>query len=389
MTKLKIVAVGFLVCAFAVIKGDEGFMSPFVPPPGHGPPWSRKPNIIIFNADDMGWGDLSSYGHPTQEWGPVDDMAADGMRFTDFYSPSSLFSPSRAGLLTARIPERVGLTEGPTDGSRVFWHSSTHGLPKDEITLAEALKDNGYNTGFIGKWHLGVNEHNHTDGSHLPHNHGFDYVGHNIPLSNLWECEEEQWHADREFPFPAPLFCYLYNGTTNIQQPYSHYKLSEIFVDDAVSFMRTAHQEKKPFFLYYGLLQTHVNLYSNEGFRGSSRRGRYGDNIREMSWSVGAIMEEVKRLKEDYNTISIFTSDNGPLLSACNEGGDAGILKGGKLHFWEGGVRVPGIFHWPGHIRPGSISETVASQLDIFPTLMQITVAVAAKTHITKMNLIV
>ncbi|XP_072048897.1 arylsulfatase-like [Amphiura filiformis] len=171
---------------------------------------------------------------------------------------------------------------------------------------------------------------------------------------------------------PFPLFCFLYKNASIYQQPLSHYKLSESFVNDAVDFVRGAKEQKKPFFLYYGTAQAHVDLYSNKDFRGSSKRGRYGDNIREMAWTIGKIMDEVKRIGEEFNTLSIFTSDNGPLISLCNEGGDAGILKGGKTQFWEGGVRVPGIFHWPGHIRPASTSDVVTSQMDIFPTLMEI-----------------
>ncbi|XP_072035426.1 arylsulfatase-like [Amphiura filiformis] len=312
----------------------------------------------------MGYADIASYGHPSQEWGPIDDMAMQGMRFTNFYAPSSTCTPSRAGLLTGRMPQRSGVYgEG-----RVFFPSSTNGLPREEVTMAEALKDEGYATGFVGKWHLGVNAHSHNDGEHLPYNHGFDYVGTNLPLSNGWHCDEEKWHMSA----PVSLMCLLYKNATIYQQPYSHYHMSEAFVDDAIDFMRGSQQQRKPFFLYYGIAQPHVDVYSNFGFRGSSKRGRYGDMIREMSWSVGAIMDEVKRLGEDSNTISIFTSDNGPHLQLCNEGGDAGVLKGGKMQFWEGGIRVPGIFRWTGHIPPAKISDEIVSQLDIFPTLMSI-----------------
>ncbi|XP_072021951.1 arylsulfatase-like [Amphiura filiformis] len=299
-----------------------------------------RPNIILFNADDMGYADIASYGHPSQEWGPIDDMAIQGMRFTNFYAPSSTCTPSRAGLLTGRMPQRSGVYgEG-----RVFFPSSTNGLPREDVTMAEALKDEGYATGFVGKWHLGVNAHSHNDGEHLPYNHGFDYVGTNLPLSNGWHCDEEKWHMSA----PVSLMCLLYKNATIYQQPYSHYHMSEAFVDDAIDFMR---------------------VLSNKGSHSSCR---YGDMIREMSWSVGAIMDEVKRLGEDSNTISIFTSDNGPHLQLCNEGGDAGVLKGGKMQFWEGGIRVPGIFRWTGHIPPAKISDEVVSQLDIFPTLMSI-----------------
>ncbi|XP_072049907.1 arylsulfatase-like [Amphiura filiformis] len=252
----------------------------------------------------------------------------------------------------------------------ISWPGHTTGcLNPSEITIGEAFLDVGYETGMVGKWHLGINAHNRTDGEHLPHNHGFDYVGTNLPLSNAWACDEEQWHLSK----PNPLLCFLYKNATMYQQPYSHYKLSETFVNDSIGFMRgSVKEKKKPFFLYYGIAQPHVDMYCNHGFRGSSKRGRYGDNIREMAWTVAAILEEVKNLKEENNTLAIFTSDHGPGIGLCNEGGDAGMLKGGKLNFWEGGIRVPAIFRWPGKIRPASTSDVVASHMDIFPTLMKI-----------------
>ncbi|XP_072043057.1 arylsulfatase-like [Amphiura filiformis] len=298
-------------------------------------PWPDKPNIIIFYGDDVGWADFSSL-----------DI-----------------------LHKRRLPQRVGVR----DRGRVFGATCTNGLPRLEITIPEALKDVGYSTGMVGKWHLGVNAHNHNDGEHLPYNHGFDYVGTNFGTGNSWFCDEEQWHVDE----PSTLGCALYKNATIIQQPYSHYGLSETLVNDAVDFIRSSQQapppHRKPFFLYYALTQTHVDLFtSNEGFRGSSKRGRYGDNINEMSWEVGAILDEVKRLGLASNTLSIFSSDNGPWLQLCNEGGDAGVFKGGKMQFWEGGIRVPTIFHWPGHIRPKTTSDELTSMTDIFPTLMNI-----------------
>ncbi|XP_072048904.1 arylsulfatase-like [Amphiura filiformis] len=366
--QIQTAALATLMLAFVLVNANQGNEAPSWGKPPRWPPGGphRKPNIIIFNADDMGWGDFSSYGHPTQEWGPVDDMAYEGMRFTNFYSASSLCSPSRAALMTGRLPIRIGVWG---DG-RVFWPNSVEGLPRYEVTIAEALKEVGYVTGLVGKWHLGVNAYSPSDGEHMPHHHGFDYVGTNLPLSNAWQCDEEHWHMKNG---PFPLFCYLYKNATILQQPYSHYKMSEAFVNDATGFMRDAQQQRKPFFLYYGTAQTHADMFSsNEGFRGSSKRGRYGDNVREMAWTVGAIMDEVKRMEEDFNTLAIFTNDNGPLVQICNEGGDAGILKGGKMNYWEGGVRVPGIFRWPGHIKAGITTDVVASQMDIFPTLMTI-----------------
>ncbi|KAI8483647.1 hypothetical protein Bbelb_385850 [Branchiostoma belcheri] len=268
-----------------------------------------KPNIVLLVADDMGWGDLCSYGHPTQECGEIDKMAAEGMRFLQWYSADSLCSPSRAALLTGegenvaagRLPVRVGIW----GGERLFLTTSTGGLPKNETTIAEALKEAGYTTGMVGKWHLGINEFSPDDGSHLPHHHGFDFVGTNIPWTNHWACDESK-------------------------------------------------------------------RISAECRRGPARGGRYGDGLREMDWAVGEVLKTLVSLQIQHRTLVIFLSDHGGHLEICTEGGSNGILKGGKASTWDGGLRVPGIAWWPGVVAPGQVSHDLVSSMDVFQTAVEL-----------------
>jgi len=313
----------------------------------------------------LGYGDLSSYGHPSQEWNAVDDLTLEGLRLTSMYASASLCSPSRTGLLTGRLFNRVGVFG---DGSPVFSPDSKNGLPNYEITVAEALKDLGYTTGFVGKWHQGINGINHTDGSHLPSKHGFDYVGLFLPLDFAWECDDQQVHLTE----PDHFECYLYRGDTMVQQPYKQDgPIAETMLQDFKDFVQDANFRNTPFFFYYSLPQPHVALLNTPGFAGSSERGRYGDNIRELGWQVGEAMAEIKRLGIDSNTMVMFTSDNGPHVPVCNEAGITGPLKGAKGQYWEGGIRVPGIVRWPGRVRRG-VTSTPMNHLDILPTFVSI-----------------
>ncbi|XP_072048941.1 arylsulfatase-like [Amphiura filiformis] len=212
----------------------------------------------------MGYGDLSSYGHPTQEWGPIDDLAKEGLRFTSMYTASSTCSPNRAALLTGRLPVRIGMY----GRQRNFNPWTPTGLPAEEITLAEALRDAGYSTGMVGKWHLGINSDTPMDGSYLPYRNGFDYVGTNLPYSNLWSCDEHQIHVN----YPDPGRCYLYNNATIIQQPIAHENLTQTFTEDAKTFIRQHSAHK--FFLFMSFSQPHVNLFGSTSFNGTSQRGR-------------------------------------------------------------------------------------------------------------------
>ncbi|KAI8513334.1 hypothetical protein Bbelb_099730 [Branchiostoma belcheri] len=292
-----------------------------------------KPNIVLLVADDMGWGDLCSYGHPTQECGEIDKMAAEGMRFLQWYSADSLCSPSRAALLTGRLPVRVGVW----GGERVFLNDGSGGLPKNETTIAEALKEAGYATGMVGKWHLGINEFSPDDGSHLPHHHGFDFVGTNLPFTNHWACDESKVHMAH----PNPIKCFLYWNATLVQQPFRHDNLTDSFLQD---------------FRIYVCFPP----------------GRYGDGLREMDWAVGEVLTTLVSLQIQHRTLVIFLSDHGGHLEICTEGGSNGILKGGKASTWDGGLRVPGIAWWPGVIAPGQVSHDLVSSMDVFQTAVEL-----------------
>ncbi|XP_064621984.1 arylsulfatase-like [Lineus longissimus] len=323
---------------------------------------AKKPNFIIFLADDMGYGDISSHGHPSQEYGAIDKLAAEGMRFTHWYSADVVCTPSRAALLTGRYPLRYGLS----GGVRVLLPHHFSGLPKSEITIAEALKDVGYNTGIVGKWHLGINEATRTDGGHLPHNHGFNYVGSILPFTLVWDCDTSKVHMEEANRHR----CFLYQNTTIIQQPIDLHNLSSRFLHDAKAFLHD--NADHPFFLYYPLPQTHTPMFNMPQFANKSRRGRYGDQINEMAWTISEIMDTLKTLRLDEDTLVLFLSDHGPHSEVCSEGGDAGMLRGGKLSFFEGGIRVPAIAHWPGKIKPASVSHDVISTMDIFPTILEL-----------------
>ncbi|XP_035669612.1 arylsulfatase-like [Branchiostoma floridae] len=321
-----------------------------------------QPNIILLVADDMGWGDLCSYGHPTQECGEIDKMVAEGMRFTQWYSADSLCSPSRAALLTGRLPIRVGVW----GGERVFANDGSGGLPKNETTIAEVLKDAGYATGMVGKWHLGINEFLPGDGRHLPHHHGFDFVGTNLPFTNHWACDESKVHLAH----PNPIKCFLYWNATLVQQPFRHDNLTASFLQDSVAFIHS--NKDTPFFLYLSFAHMHTDMFSAPRFRETSRRGRYGDGLRELDWAVGEVLKTLVSLQIQHRTLVIFLSDHGGHLEICTEGGSNGILKGGKASTWDGGLRVPGIAWWPGVVAPGQVSQHLVSSMDVFQTAAEL-----------------
>ena len=325
-----------------------------------GTAWSaapEKPNIIIFFADDLGYGDLGCYGHPSIRTPHLDRMAAEGIRFTDFYSAAEVCSPSRAALLTGRYPIRSGMC----GHRRVLFPNSKGGLPQNEMTIAKALKGSGYATAHIGKWHLGI----HPGGR--PSDHGFD-LSFGLPYSNDMDALPRARGASGS-PNPpqdgwnVPL---LKNGEV-VEQPADQAALTKRYTSEAIRFIEA--NQSQPFFLYFAHTFPHVPLFASEEFRGKSRRGLYGDVVEELDWSVGQVLDTLRQSDIAERTLVIFTSDNGPWLIMGNQGGSAGLLRDGKGSTWDGGMRVPGIAWWPGRIQP-AVSHEVVTALDVFPTAL-------------------
>ncbi len=262
------------------------------------PPASSRgdiPNVVILFADDLGYGDLGVYGHPTIRTPNLDRMAAEGMKFTQFYVGASVCTPSRAALLTGRLPLRSGMVN---DRFRVIFPPSEGGLPESEITLAEALKTKGYATACIGKWHLGHRP------EHLPTNQGFDqYFG--LPYSNDMSPALTPGSANRGDP-PLPLL----RGTETIEEEPDQRELTRRYTEEAIQFIRD--NKDRPFFLYLPHTFPHVPLFASDAFEGKSPRGLYGDVVEELDWSTGQILTTLRDLGLAENTFVFFTSDNGP-----------------------------------------------------------------------------
>ncbi|MBI5771543.1 MAG: sulfatase [Verrucomicrobia bacterium] len=331
--------------------------------PLHAAASAAKPNIVILFADDLGYGDLGCYGHPTIRTPNLDRMAREGMRFTDFYSAAEVCTPSRAALLTGRYPIRSGMCN---DRFRVLRSVSTGHLPESEITLAEQLKGRGYATTIIGKWHLGVWANN--PAGH-PSRHGFD-SNFGLPHSNDMDPVpggRPQGEDNKDDPDPKYFNSPLWDGDKIIERPADQTTLTRRYTERAVKFIRD-HRTGGPFFLYFPHTFPHTPIYASEQFRGKSPRGRYGDVVEEIDWSVGRVLDTLRETGLDQNTLVFFTSDNGPWLIRGGAGGSAGLLRDGKGSTWEGGMREPAIAWWPGRIRAGSVCREIASTMDLFVT---------------------
>jgi arylsulfatase A-like enzyme len=316
------------------------------------------PNFIIILADDLGYGDLSCYGAREISTPRLDRMAAEGMRLTDFHVTAPICSPSRASLLTGRYAQRAGLPF-------VLFPTEPKGLAPEEITLAELLKQRGYATACIGKWHLGFLP------PLRPGKQGFDYFF-GLPYSN----DSAKQPADKPFdPVLAPVELPLIRGEEVIESPVNQETLTERYTEEAIRFIRQ--HQRGPFFLYLAHTFPHKPLHVSARFRGKSRGGLYGDTVECVDWSTGRILDALRETGLEAQTLVVFTSDNGPAPSGQFKGGQGGggsaaPLRGLKFTSYEGGFRVPAIFHWPGRIPPGRTCGELATAMDLFPTLVKL-----------------
>lgn len=311
------------------------------------------PNFIIIFADDLGYGDLGCFGHPTIKTPNLDRMAQKGLKMTQFYVAASICTPSRAGLLTGKLPIRNGMC-----GKRgVLFPDSGGGLQTSETTIAKALKRKNYQTACIGKWHLG-----HL-AEYLPTKHGFDYYF-GIPYSNDMSPEQSNWdYAKENFP-PTPLI----ENDSIIEREPDQSQLTARYTEKAVNFIKD--NKDYPFFLYMPHTFPHIPLYIDSLNAGRSKRGIYGDVVEVLDSSVGKILNILEEYHLEENTFVLFTSDNGPWGWAGINGGSQGLLKGKKGSPWEGGFRVPAIAHMPNTIPANTTSDAIVTALDIFPTLL-------------------
>ena len=307
----------------------------------------KLPNVIIIFADDMGYGDLACYGSEMNRTPNIDRMAAEGIRFTDFYVSSGVCTPSRSSLMTGCYPRRVDMHVNARPfgmvGRQVLFGASHKGLNPDEITLAEILKSKGYATTCIGKWHLGDQE------PFLPTRQGFDhYFG--IPYSN-----------DMNYSWcPVPLM----RDEEVIEAPVDQNTLTRRYTEEAIRFIEK--NKSGPFFIYLPHTMVHDPLHASDAFRGKSKNGIFGDAVEELDWSVGQINEYLKSNGLDENTLVIFTSDNG---APRTPGASNAPLSGWKGSTQEGGMREPCIMKWPAKIPSGMITSELATTMDIVPTL--------------------
>ncbi|MBI5688188.1 MAG: sulfatase [Verrucomicrobia bacterium] len=304
-----------------------------------------RPNIILINCDDLGYGDLGCYGAKDIRTPRLDRMAAEGTRFTDFSVTSALCTPSRAALMTGKYPGRVGLAAG------VLRPDATNGLAGSEVTLAEVLKPAGYAIGCIGKWHLGFVK------GMRPMDQGFDsYYG---VLHNLDHWETKHFEKDGGMP--------VLRGDDVEKRPAVPAEMTGLYTAEALKFIEA--NRKQPFFLYLGHAMPHLPFNASPKFKGKSQRGLYGDVVEELDDSTGQILDKLRALGLAEKTLVIFTSDNGP---ERNTPGSAAPLRGTKHTVYEGGLRVPCIAWWPGRVPSGRVCDEFVSTLDMLPTFARL-----------------
>ncbi|MEO1617721.1 MAG: sulfatase [Planctomycetota bacterium] len=322
---------------------------------------NRPPNFVVILTDDLGYGDIACFGAQDIATPNIDAMAEEGVKLTSFYV-SPVCSPTRASLMTGCYSQRVGI------GGVLFERNST-GLSHDEITLPECLKGQGYTTAIVGKWHLGYRK------DQYPIHHGFDSWYGTIASNNTAFTLEGKDFAEKclfggglsreSIETLQTTRCSLMRNNEVVEVSTDQTQLTRKYTEESIRFI--ADNKDAPFFLYLAHNMPHIPLHASDAFRGKSDRGLYGDVIEELDWSVGEVLKAIKQHGVDENTLVIFTSDNGPKLTA---GGSAGTLRGGKGSSFEGGVRVPCIMRWPGRIDGGRVVNEPSSIIDVLPTLV-------------------
>jgi len=321
---------------------------------------ARSPNIVIIFMDDMGYADIGPFGAEGYETPNLDRMAKEGRKFTDFYVTQAVCSASRAGLLTGCYNVRVGIFGALAPGAK-------HGINADETTIAEICKTQGYATACYGKWHLGDAK------KFLPLQHGFDeFFG--IPYSNdMWPYQPRLLHLPMQQRLKRWPHLPLIEGNDVINpkiSPDDQKQLTTQYTERAVQFIEK--NKDTPFFLYLPHSMVHVPLYVSEKFAGKSGSGLFADVMMEIDWSVGQVLDTLRKHDLDKNTLVIFTSDNGPWLNYGNHAGSAAPLREGKGTMFEGGCREPTLMWWPGKIPAASSTATPAMTIDLLPTIAKL-----------------
>ena len=309
---------------------------------------ARPPNVVVIFIDDMGYGDIGPFGATKQRTPHLDRMAKEGMKLTSFYA-TPVCSVSRAQMMTGCYGARVSVPG-------VYFPGQSVGLNPAEVTVAERLKEKGYATQMVGKWHLGDQP------EFLPTRQGFDhYLG--IPYSN----DMLKKSADTKIPV-VPLL--RDEKIAELMDGEGQRRMVELYTKEAVDFI--GRNKDKPFYLYYAHNAVHTPIYPGAAFAGKSQNGRFGDWVEEVDWSVGQVLDTLRAQGLDKDTLVVFTSDNGPWLTKGTDGGSAGPLRGGKGSTWEGGVRVPTLAWWPGRVPAGSVNDAVAATIDLLPTFVSL-----------------
>ena len=336
---------------------------------------ASKPNFLLINADDLGYGDLQCTGHPSSLTPRIDRMAREGTQFRDFYTAHSVCTPSRGALLTGRYAPRLGIYEkDPCARSAAcaahfcaFLPEDLSALPHNETTIAEALRSLGYATGMSGKWHLGIG----LNGSSLPVHHGFDsYYG--------WPATHDDCRSSPELPptsDPEQGPCAEYRNATVALQPADLWTCDERYVADAQRFISAAVSSSRPWFYYFASHHTHMPQFAPPHLQNATARGAFGDSLLTLDGSVGALLDHVTSLGIERQTLAWLTSDNGPQLHDLDLSGSPGPFKCGKGTYYEGGLRVPSVAWWPGTVAADAISHELLSTLDFLPTFVSLATA--------------